>query len=73
MIIRGEPYMGFSIPGISYGFRPDRYNQIIVFQTERDLKTIVAANPNMIALMGDDDHTRENFPGVYIAGVMTNL
>lgn len=54
----------------SYGFRPDGYNQIIVFSNEQDFKEILAANPHMKAIMGVDSHTREDFPGVYIAGVM---
>lgn len=56
--------------GQSYGFRPDRYNQIIVFSCEQEFKDVVAANPHMTAIMGADDHTRETYPGVYIAGIM---
>lgn len=58
--------------GQSYGFRPDRYNQIIVFDNEEDFNEIVAANPHMTAIMGADDHTRKNYPGVFIAGVKAN-
>ena len=55
--------------GKSYGFRPEGYNQIIVFDNEEDFQRIVAANPAMTAIMGADDYTRENFPGVFIVGV----
>ena len=55
--------------GRSYGFRPDGYDQIIVFDNEGDFKEIVAANPGMTAIMGADDHTRQEFPGVFIAGL----
>ena len=30
---------------------------------------IVAANPHMTAIIGADDHTREDYPGVFIAGI----
>lgn len=53
----------------SYGFRPDRYNQIIVFDCEDDFKRIVAANPDMTAIMGADDYTKSEYPGLFIAGV----
>lgn len=56
--------------GRSYGFRPNGFNQIIIFNNERDFKEIVAANPHMMTIIGADDHTKREFPGVYIAGVM---
>ncbi len=56
-------------PGTSYGFRPDRYNQIIVFNSESDFNAILAANPHMTAIMGADDHTKSEYPGVFIAGI----
>lgn len=55
--------------GKSYGFRPDGYNQIIVVDNERDFQRIIAANPHMTAIMGADDYTRSEYPGVFIAGV----
>lgn len=55
--------------GQSFGFRPDGYNQIIIFSDEQDFKKIVAANPNMTAIMGADGYTRENYPGVFAAGI----
>lgn len=55
--------------GKSFGFRPDGYNQIIVFSSESDFKTTVAANPHMTAIMGADDHTKSGYPGVFIAGI----
>lgn len=54
----------------SYGFCPRGFNQIIVFSDEHDFKEIVAANPHMTAIMGADDHTRLEYPGVFIAGVV---
>lgn len=57
----------------SYGFRPNGYDQIIVFKDEELFKEIVAANPRMTAIMGADDHTRKEFPGVFIAGLMEYL
>lgn len=53
----------------SYGFRSDGYNQVIVFDDEADFKRIMAANPDMVAIVGADCHTKRDFPGVYIAGV----
>ena len=55
--------------GYSYGFSPVGFNQIIVFSDEQAFKEIVSANQNMTAIMGADDHTRKNYPGVFIAGV----
>ena len=57
----------------SFGFSPAQYNQIVVFTDEEDFQKIVAANPDMTAIMGADDHTKRNFPGVFIAGIMANL
>lgn len=57
----------------SYGFRPNGYNQIIVFKDEELFKEIMAANPHMTAIMGADDHTRKEFPGVFIAGLVEYL
>lgn len=56
----------------SYGFRAKRYETIIVFRDENAFKEIIAANPNMIAVMGADDYTKKNFPGVFIAGIYPN-
>lgn len=53
----------------SFGFSPHDYNQIIVFSSEDAMKAVVAANPNMTAIIGADDHTKMNFPGVFLAGV----
>ena len=58
--------------GKSYGFRPDGYNQIIVFDCEDDFKKIVAVNPHMTAIMGADELTKGMFPGVFIAGLLDN-
>lgn len=55
--------------GKSFGFRPDEYNQIIVFKSESDFKAIVSANNHMIAIMGADDYTKSEYPGVFIAGI----
>ncbi len=55
--------------GKAYGFRPDGYNQIVIFDNEADFKAIMSANPDMVAIMGADGHTKRDFPGVYIAGV----
>lgn len=59
--------------GRSYGFRSDEYDQIIVFNDEQEFKEIVAANPRMTAIMGADDQTREEYPGVFIAGLVEYL
>lgn len=56
----------------SIGFSTYGYNQIVLFTNENDFKEIVAANPNMTAIIGADDYTRQNFPGVYVAGVTAN-
>ena len=55
--------------GYSCGFSPVGFNQIIVFSDEQAFKEIVAANPHMTAIIGADDHTRKNYPGVFISGV----
>lgn len=55
--------------GQSYGFNPAKYNQIVVFDNERDFQRIIAANPHMTAIMGADDYTKSEYPGVFIAGV----
>ena len=49
--------------GISMGFSPAGFNQIVVFSDENDFKNIVAANPMMTAIIEDGDHN------IYIAGV----
>ena len=56
----------------SYGFRPNGYDQIIVFKDEELFKEIVAANPRMTAIMGADELTKGMFPGVFIAGLLDN-
>lgn len=53
----------------SYGFSTNGYDQIIVFKDPSIFAEILAANPHMTAIMGADDHTREEFPGVYIAAI----
>lgn len=58
--------------GQAYGFSTHGYNQIIVFSDAEEFKEIVAANPNMTAIMGADDHTKEKYPGVFLAGVMAS-
>lgn len=58
--------------GQAFGFSPAEYNQIIVFSSEKDFEEIVAANPHMTAIMGADDHTKKDFPGVYIVGIRAN-
>ena len=51
------------------GFSVAEFNQIVVFSQKDDFEKIVAANPNMTAIIGADDYTREALPGVYIAGI----
>lgn len=58
--------------GRSFGFSTANYNQIIFFADEHDFQEIVAANQNMTAIIGADDHTKKEFPGVYVAGIMAN-
>lgn len=57
--------------GNAYGFCPDGYQQIIVFDFNNpdDFRAVLAANPHMTALVGGDDYTALEFPGVYIAGI----
>lgn len=57
--------------GQSFGFSVAERTQIVVFSDEQDFCKIVAANPNMTAIMGADDRTKKNFPGVYIATIET--
>ncbi len=56
----------------SYGFSAREYSQIILFRSEETFKEVVAANPNMTAIIGADDHTKEILPGVFLAGVTAN-
>lgn len=58
--------------GQSFGFSPAGYSQIILFTEESDFREIVAANPNMTAIMGADDHTKNEFPGLFVAGIKAN-
>lgn len=59
-------------PVQSYGFSPMGFSQVIVFTSEGDFKEIIAANQHMTAIMGADDYTKRNFPGVFIAGIKAN-
>lgn len=54
--------------GISFGFSPAGFNQILVFNDREDFQKIMAANPHMTAIVGDSDRT-QFIPGVFIAGV----
>lgn len=58
--------------GMSFGFSPAGYNQIILFTDEGMFQTVMAANPHMTAIVGADDHTKKEFPGVFLAGVKTS-
>lgn len=49
--------------GMSIGFSPAGFNQIVVFTEKKDFKEIVAANPAMTAIIEDSDHN------IYIAGI----
>lgn len=49
--------------GKSIGFSPAGFNQIVVFTDGGEFKNIVAANPDMTAIIEDHDHN------IYIAGV----
>lgn len=55
--------------GMSFGFSPAGYNQIILVTDEEMFQTVMAANPHMTAIMGADDHTKKEFPGVFLAGL----
>ena len=57
----------------SYGFAGAAYNQVIVIRDEKAFFEILAANPHMEGIVGADEETRENFPGVYIAGIKASL
>lgn len=57
----------------SYGFAGAAYNQIVVIRDEKSFFEILAANPHMEGIVGADEETRENFPGVYIAGIKSRL
>lgn len=57
--------------GQSFGFSVTERTQIVVFSDEQDFCKMVAANPNMTAIMGADDFTKKNFPGVFIATIET--
>ena len=56
----------------SFGFAGRKYNQIIVFDSEDNFKKTIAANLNMTAIMGADDYTRNLFPDVFMAGIISS-
>lgn len=55
------------------GISAQGYDTLIVFRDEDAFRKVIAANPNMMAVIGADDYTRINFPGVFIAGTYPNL
>ena len=55
-----------------YSFPGEVYERVIVIRDEDVFFETLAANPNMKGIIGADEHTRESFPGVYIAGVMAS-
>ena len=55
----------------SYGFAGIAYDQIIIFRSREAFEIILKSNPYMEAIVGGDDETRDNFPGVYIAGIIS--
>ena len=59
-----------SEPGQSYGFRPEGYNQIVVFDNEQSFRDIVESDPCMVAIVGADELTKSILPGVFIAGLL---
>ncbi len=56
----------------SYGFAGSAYNMVVVIRDEKAFFETLKANPHMSAIIGGDEETRENFPGVYIAGIMSD-
>lgn len=57
--------------GQSFGFSVTERTQIVVFSDEQDFCKILATNPNMTAIIGADNRTKKNFPGVFIATIET--
>ena len=55
--------------GQSFGFPAHGYNQIIVFTDGEDFKNIVAANPNMTAIMGLTTTRNETSLGFTLLGL----
>lgn len=58
---------------MSYGFSTAEFNQIIIFNNENELKKCMAVNPNMVLIIGGNDHTKAIFPGVFIVGLKASL
>lgn len=57
----------------SYGIPADGLNQIILFHDRTMMEDVVAANPQMIILVGEaGSYSEKEFPGVYIAAVKAN-
>lgn len=56
----------------SIGISTQGYDTLIVFRDEDAFRKVIAANPNMMAVIGADDYTKKNFPGVFIAGTYPN-
>lgn len=57
----------------SFGFSGSDYNQVIVFQSEEMLRTVLEANPYMEPIIGTGQGMETDFPGVYIAGIKSSL
>ena len=54
----------------SFGFSPSGYNQIIIFLSDgKEFERVLKSNPNMVAILGNDDRTRKEYPGIFIAGI----
>ena len=57
----------------SFGFSGQAYNQIIVFQSEEAMRTVLEKNPHMEPIVGAGKEVDADFPGVYIAGIKASL
>ena len=53
------------------GISVQGYDTLIVFRDENAFLKVIAANPNIMAVMGAEDYTKKNFPGVFIAGIIS--
>ena len=55
--------------GHSYGISVKEFDEVIVFSNENDFIQVVSANPQMTAIIGADEYTRNHHPGVFMAGI----
>lgn len=57
----------------SYGINVSDVFMVILFDDETDFRDALEVNPHLRPLMGIDEYGKEQFPGVFMAGVVEML